>query len=58
MDGNLCPRDVASRAAPVFFGSGYVALGAWWRLGAIISVINIVIWLGIGGLWRKILGLR
>ena len=43
--------------APVLFGSGYVPMGDWWRLGAIISVVNIVIWLGIGGVWWKILGL-
>jgi DASS family divalent anion:Na+ symporter len=43
--------------APVLFGSGYVELGTWWKLGAIISVVNIVIWLGIGGLWWKLLGL-
>lgn len=43
--------------APVFFGSGYVEMGDWWRYGFIISVVNIVIWLGIGGLWWKFLGL-
>ncbi len=43
--------------APVFFGSGYVEMGDWWKSGFIISVVNIVIWLGIGGLWWKILGL-
>jgi divalent anion:Na+ symporter, DASS family len=43
--------------APVLFGSGYVDTGTWWRVGFIISLVNIVIWLGIGGLWWKILGL-
>ncbi|MCL4265740.1 MAG: anion permease [Anaerolineae bacterium] len=43
--------------APVLYGSGYVPMSDWWRLGLIISVINIVIWLGIGGVWWKILGL-
>lgn len=28
-----------------------------WKYGALISVVNIIIWLGIGGLWRKIIGL-
>lgn len=46
-----------SGPAPVLFGSGYVELGTWWRLGALISVINIVIWLILGGLWWKVLGL-
>jgi divalent anion:Na+ symporter, DASS family len=43
--------------APVLFGSGYVTMNDWWRIGAIISVVNIVIWLGVGGLWWKLLGL-
>jgi DASS family divalent anion:Na+ symporter len=43
--------------APIFFGSGNVALGTWWKLGALISVVNIAIWLGIGSLWWKALGI-
>ncbi|UCG88871.1 MAG: anion permease [Gemmatimonadota bacterium] len=43
--------------APVLFGAGYVKIGDWWRLGAAISVVNIVIWLGIGGVWWKVIGL-
>ncbi|MFB3049643.1 MAG: anion permease [Acidimicrobiia bacterium] len=42
--------------APVLFGAGYVEVTDWWRLGAIVSVVNIVIWLGLGGLWWKLLG--
>jgi DASS family divalent anion:Na+ symporter len=43
--------------APVLFGAGYVRLADWWRLGAVISVVNIAIWLGIGGCWWKLIGL-
>lgn len=43
--------------APVFFGTGYVELGPWWRLGLLVSVVNIIIWVGLGGLWWKVLGL-
>ncbi|MEE2790316.1 MAG: anion permease [Acidobacteriota bacterium] len=43
--------------APILFGSGNVALSTWWKLGALISVVNIVIWLGVGSLWWKLLGL-
>jgi len=42
--------------APVFFGSGYVEMGRWWSLGFIISIVNIFIWIGIGGLWWKLTG--
>jgi len=43
--------------APVLFGAGYVRLSDWWKLGLAISIVNIVIWLVIGGLWWKVLRL-
>ena len=43
--------------APIFFGSGNVEVGTWWKLGALISLVNIAIWLGIGSLWWKALGI-
>ena len=42
---------------PIYFGSGTVELTAWWRIGLIVSFANIIIWLGLGGLWWKLLGL-
>jgi DASS family divalent anion:Na+ symporter len=47
----------AAGPAPVLFGSGYVSMGVWWGLGGAISVINILIWVIIGGAWWKVLGL-
>ena len=38
----------ATGPAAVFFSSGYVEMGAWWRLGALVSMVNILIWLGVG----------
>ena len=32
--------------APVLFGAGYVEVSDWWRLGFIVSLVNLVIWLG------------
>ncbi|MBW2528558.1 MAG: anion permease [Deltaproteobacteria bacterium] len=43
--------------APVLFGAGYVPLGDWWRLGAVVSVVNLSIWYLAGGLWWRALGL-
>jgi len=42
---------------PMLFGSGNVELGTWWKLGAMVSIVNIIIWLGVGSLWWKVLGL-
>jgi divalent anion:Na+ symporter, DASS family len=43
--------------APILFSSGYVSLGVWWKTGLILSFVNILIWLSVGGVWWKILGL-
>lgn len=42
--------------APVFFGSGYVDLKAWWLRGLEIGVILLIIYMVVGGLWMKVLG--
>nr|WP_235863303.1 anion permease [Ureibacillus sinduriensis] len=52
-----CLTNYGSGPAPVFFGTGYVTQEKWWGLGFVISIIHIVIWLFIGGLWWKALGL-
>ena len=43
--------------APILFGSGYVDLVTWWRLGAIISIVHLIIWFVIGPLWWKLIGI-
>ncbi|PIA48497.1 hypothetical protein AQUCO_01400821v1 [Aquilegia coerulea] len=44
-------------SAPVFYGANYVPLAQWWGYGFLISVVNILIWLGVGGAWWKFIGL-
>ncbi|CAH9082994.1 unnamed protein product [Cuscuta epithymum] len=44
-------------SAPVFFGANYVPLSKWWGYGLLISVVNLIIWLGVGGIWWKAIGL-
>jgi len=43
--------------SPVYFGAGYVELKKWWGVGFIVSVVNMIIWLGIGPFYWKALGL-
>ena len=43
--------------APIYYGAGYVDQSTWWRLGLFVSLVNLVIWLVIGGAWWKIIGL-
>jgi len=42
--------------APVFFGSGYVDLKSWWLRGIEIGIVLLVIYMGVGGLWMKVIG--
>ena len=42
--------------APVYFGTGYVSQKRWWTVGLIASILNIVIWSGVGLVWWKVLG--
>ncbi|KAI3928622.1 hypothetical protein MKW98_024223 [Papaver atlanticum] len=44
-------------SAPVFYGANYVPLAKWWGYGFVISIVNIIIWLGVGGVWWKFIGL-
>jgi len=44
-------------AAPIFYGSGYIEQGAWWRIGFYLSILHLVIWLGVGLAWWKFLGI-
>ncbi|MBI4519345.1 MAG: DASS family sodium-coupled anion symporter [Gemmatimonadetes bacterium] len=43
--------------APIFFGAGFVPVGTWWMIGGLLSVVNITVWLVVGGLWWKVLGI-
>lgn len=42
---------------PMYYGAGFMPLPAWWRLGFIFSLFNMAVWVGIGSIWWKILGL-
>lgn len=42
--------------APIFFGGGHVKVGTWWKIGGVISIANILIWLVVGSLWWKLIG--
>ena len=42
--------------APILFGSGYISLKEWWKLGFIVSIFNIIIWGLVGFFWWKVLG--
>ncbi|MDR3702509.1 MAG: DASS family sodium-coupled anion symporter [Candidatus Sulfopaludibacter sp.] len=54
---NAAMTHYGTGSAPVYFGAGYVRQGEWWRIGFLISVVNLAIWMGIGMWWWKLLGI-
>lgn len=53
---NAAMTHYGTGSAPVYFGTGYVSLSTWWRIGFLLSLVNLAIWLGVGLLWWKLLG--
>jgi DASS family divalent anion:Na+ symporter len=43
--------------APIYYGAGYTPQGTWWKLGFIVSLVNMVIFIGFGAFWWKMVGL-
>ena len=46
----------ATGTSPIIFGSGYVTMGNWWRVGFVMCVLELAIFGVIGGAWWKLLG--
>lgn len=42
--------------APIFYSSGYVSQKRWWLMNAGLAIVYFVIWLGLGSLWMKLIG--
>lgn len=42
--------------APMFFAHDYVSMKMWWRIGFVLSLVNILVWSTVGFLWWKFLG--
>jgi len=55
---NLCATTTYYSTGPVviYFGLGYVQPNTWLRVGFLMSLYHLVIWLGIGMPWWKLLG--
>jgi divalent anion:Na+ symporter, DASS family len=43
--------------APIIFGAGYVTQPQWWRIGFLLSLLHVAIWLPVGFAWWKVIGL-
>ena len=57
--GNLMASTThySSGPAPILYSAGYVTQNRWWTMNAILAIFYFIVWLGIGSLWMKIIGL-
>ncbi len=46
----------ATGTSPIIFGSGYVTLGTWWRVGFVMCVFELLVFATVGIVWWKVLG--
>lgn len=54
LSGGLTHYGIAT--APVYYETKSVTTAQWWKIGLVMSIVNILIWSIIGGLWWKYLG--
>ena len=52
-----CLTHYSTAVAPIYFGAGYVDAFTWCRLGFILGLTYLFVWMAIGGWWWQILGL-
>jgi DASS family divalent anion:Na+ symporter len=41
---------------PIYFGAGYVTQARWWKVGLLASIASLLVWMTVGPLWWKVLG--
>jgi DASS family divalent anion:Na+ symporter len=46
----------ATGTAPIIFGSNYATLNEWGGAGLVMSVVNPLILIVVGGVWWSVLG--
>jgi DASS family divalent anion:Na+ symporter len=54
---NAATTHYGTGPAPIVFGAGYLTQAQWWRIGFVVSLVHLAIWLPLGFLWWKAIGL-
>jgi DASS family divalent anion:Na+ symporter len=54
---SACLTHYGTTPAPIYYAQGYVPLKTWWKIGAVASVANLIIWTTVGFGWWKVLGI-
>ncbi len=51
-----CLTNYSTGPVIIYFGLGYVPVGKWFRIGFLMSLYHLALWLGLGLGWWKVLG--
>ena len=51
-----CLTNYSTGPVIIYFGNGYSTASNWFKVGFLISLYHLIIWLGIGSIWWKIIG--
>ena len=54
---SACLTHYGTTPAPIYYAQHYVPLKMWWKIGAVCSVANLIIWTTAGFGWWKLLGI-
>lgn len=57
--GNLLASTThySSGPAPILYASGYVSQKRWWLMNLVLGIMYFIIWIGLGSLWMKLIGI-
>ncbi len=51
-----CLTNYSTGPIIIYFGNGYLSTLKWFKIGFLISLYHLTIWLGIGSMWWKVIG--
>lgn len=59
ISSNLCAcmTHYGTATAPVYYGARYIPFSKWWGIGAVMSIVHILIWSTAGLIWWKLIGI-
>ena len=57
--GNLLASTThySSGPAPILYGSDYITQKRWWTMNIVLGFVYFIIWIGLGSLWMKLIGI-
>ena len=57
--GNLLASTThySSGPAPILFSAEYISQKRWWTMNFILGIVYFIVWIGIGSIWMKMIGI-